>query len=285
MAEEALAQEQESKAEAKARKKEEKKQKKLEKKAAKENAALEEEAESGGGKLVVALATIIIIAIWLGILALLIRLDVGGFGSTVLYPILKDVPYVNKILPEVFVEDSGIDPAYPYKNLDEAIARIKELESQLAGEKKTGKNKSAKVEELQAQVRKLEKYRDNAVELEKQKQQFYDEVVFADQAPAIAEYQKYYEMIAPDNAEVLYKKVVEQQQYDAQVEDFIKTYSASGMKPKDAAAIFEAMPDNLQLVKRILNKLSAADRGNILAAISDKTISTKLTEMLEPSKN
>ena len=48
-----------------------------------------EEQETVGGKLIVAVATIVIIAIWLGILALLVRLDVGGFGSTVLYPILR----------------------------------------------------------------------------------------------------------------------------------------------------------------------------------------------------
>ena len=49
-----------------------------------------------GGKVAVFLATVIIIAIWLGILVLVIKWDVGGFGSTVMYPILKDMPYVNK---------------------------------------------------------------------------------------------------------------------------------------------------------------------------------------------
>ncbi len=275
---------QESKAEAKARKKEEKRKKKMEKKAAKENEAVEEEQETVGGKLVVALATIVIIAIWLGILALLVRLDVGGFGSTVLYPILKDVPYVNKILPEVKAEGDGEDPAYPYKNLDEAIAQIKLLESQLADAKKTGKDRRSQIEDLESQVRKLQKYRENAAELERQKQEFYEEVVFSDDAPDISEYQKYYEMIAPDNAEVLYKEVVEQEQYDAKVEDFIKTYSSTGMKPKEAAAIFETMTDNLQLVKRILEKMSSADRGDILASMTNKETAAKLTEMLEPSK-
>ena len=56
-----------------------------------------EEQETVGGKLIVAIATIVIIAIWLGILALLVRLDVGGFGSTVLYPILKKLQNENQI--------------------------------------------------------------------------------------------------------------------------------------------------------------------------------------------
>ena len=54
-----------------------------------------------GGKLLIVLVTVIIVVVWLAILALLVKLDVGGFGSTVLHPMLKDVPYVNMILPEV----------------------------------------------------------------------------------------------------------------------------------------------------------------------------------------
>lgn len=44
---------------------------------------------------------------WLIIMALLVKLDVGGFGSTVLAPILKDVPYINRILPDTKTENTG----------------------------------------------------------------------------------------------------------------------------------------------------------------------------------
>ena len=239
-----------------------------------------EEQETVGGKLIVAIATIVIIAIWLGILALLVRLDVGGFGSTVLYPILKDVPYVNQILPEVKPEvDENAD--YPYKTLDEAVARIKELEGELQAAVKTDKDSSSKIEDLQAQVRKLKKYRENEAAFEALRQEFYEEVVFGDQALDIAEYRKFYEEINPDNAEVLYKEVVQQQEYDSKVDDYVKTYSS--IKAKDAATIFDSMTDNLSLVKRILEKMSAQNRGDILAAMNQDT-AAKLTEMLEPAK-
>ena len=80
MPEEAVAQA-DAKKQEKERKKEEKRKKKLEKKAAKQEQEMVEEQETVGGKLIVAIATIVIIAIWLGILALLVRLDVGGFGA------------------------------------------------------------------------------------------------------------------------------------------------------------------------------------------------------------
>lgn len=289
MAEEAVA-EQESREEAKARKaeekakkKEEKAKKKAEKKAAKQENEMEEESETGGGKLVVALATIVIIAIWLGILALLVRLDVGGFGSTVLYPILKDVKYVNRILPEVKPEEGeDADSDYPYKTMDEAVARIQQLEKSLAKARKKNSNDSATIEDLQAQIRRLKKYQQNEAAFEEEKQAFYEEVVFADEAPDISEYQKYYEMIDPDNAEILYKEVIEQQQYDDNLDEYVATYSS--MKPAAAAALFDTMTDNLKLVARILDNMGSEDRANILAAMNPET-AAKLTEMLEPEQN
>lgn len=280
MPEEAMESQADAKKQEKARKKEEKKKKKQEKKAARQDQEMAEEQETVGGKLIVAFATLVIIAIWLGILALLARLDVGGFGSTVLHPLLKDVPYVNKILPEVQV-DTKAEEDYPFQTLDEAIARIKELEGELETALQTDKDSSAKIEDLQSQVRKLKKYRDNEAEFETLRQEFYEEIVFGEDAPDISEYQKFYEAINPDNAEVLYKEVVEQTEYDSKVDDYVKTYSS--MKPKEAAAIFDTMTDNLSLVRRILEKMSSANRANILAAMNQDT-AAKLTEMLEPSK-
>jgi len=281
MAQEDMQEGQESKKEAKARKKEEKKRKKEEKKAAKQDGEMAaEEEESGGSRIVVAFATIVIIAIWLGILALLVRLDVGGFGSTVLYPILKDVPYVNKILPEVKPDaDEVTDPDYPYQNLEEAIDRIKTLEAKLAASKQTNSDNKAKIEDLQSQVRKLKKYRDNEAAFEEEKQKFYEDIVFGDNAPDISEYQAYYEMIEPDNAEILYKEVIEQQQYDDNIDDYVAAYST--MKPAAAAAIFNTMTDNLKLVAQILENMGSDDRADILAAMNQDT-AAKLTEMMEP---
>lgn len=270
----------ESKAEEKARKKAEKKEAKKKKK---EGQAEEEQESSLLGKIGIFFATILIIAIWLGIFALLVRLDVGGFGSTVLYPILKDVPYVNKILPEVKVAEEDLENAeYPYKTVDEAIERIKVLEKQLAKAKANGTNAQDQIEDLQSQVRKLRKYKENEAAFEARKQEFYEEVVFADQAPDISEYRKFYEEIEPENAEVLYKEVIEQQQYDDKISDYVKTYST--MKAKSAAAIFDTMTDDFKLVSKILQNMSADARADILAAM-DEDNAAKLTEMMEPSKN
>ena len=117
------------KAEEKQRKKEEAKQKKAQHAA--ESDELEE--ESGGSKVAVFFVSLLIIVVWFAIIALLIKWDVGGFGSGVLAPILKDVPYVNKILPDDAVEQvSTEDSAYAYDTMADAVERIKELEKELA---------------------------------------------------------------------------------------------------------------------------------------------------------
>ena len=46
---------------------------------------------------------------------------------------------------------------------------------------------------------------------------------------------------------------------DEQLDDYIKTYSS--MKPKEAAAIFDTMTDNLKLVAQILDGMDADSRA------------------------
>lgn len=264
-------------------KKAEKARKKAEKKAAKNmETDLEntEEEEGSSSKLAVALVTLVIIIVWLAILALLIKWDVGGFGSTVMRPLLKDIPYVNRILPDS-EDDLSTEEDYPYKNMDEAVAYIKELEQELAQAQQGSSENSAYIADLEAQSQKLKEYEANEAAFEEEKEKFYNEVVFSDQAPDIEQYKEYYESIDPDNAELLYKQVVEQQQTDSKISDYVKGYSQ--MKPKEAAAIFDTMTDNLNLVAQILENMDAQSRADILGKMNSDT-AAKVTEIMNPSE-
>ena len=266
----------------KARRKEEKRNRKLAKKEAKKNGTTDEfEEESGGGKAAVVFVTLMIIVIWIAILAVLIHFDVGGFGSTVMQPILKDVPYVNKILPKTEEEETKTkeDSKYPYKTVDEAVAYIKELEKELADAKESNSENDAYVADLEAQAAQWKEYKENEQKFEEEKAKFYKEVVFSDQAPDINEYKKYYKSIDPQNAENLYKQVVEQQEKDDDMSDYVKAYSQ--MKPKQAAAIFDTMTDNLELVAKILSAMKADARGDILGNMKTDT-AAKVTKLMEP---
>ena len=171
------------------------------------------------------------------------------------------------------------DSKYPYKTVDEAVAYIKELEKELADAKESNSENDAYVADLEAQAAQWKEYKENEQKFEEEKAKFYKEVVFSDQAPDINEYKKYYESIDPQNAENLYKQVVEQQEKDDDMSDYVKAYSQ--MKPKQAAAIFDTMTDNLELVAKILSAMKADARGDILGNMKTDT-AAKVTKLMEP---
>jgi len=242
------------------------------------NPIVDEEAEEGlGSKLVLVFVTLLIILIWLGIIVVLIKFDVGGFGSTILRPIIKDVPYLNMILPENEALTDSTE--YQYETIDDAVARIKELEQMLDDSLGSNSTDADTIEQLKKQIEELQKYKEEQDRFEEIKEKFYEEVVFSASAPDIEEYKTYYESIDPENAEVLYKQVVEQMEYDAMVEDYAKTYST--MKAKEAAAIFDTMTDDFQLVADILQNMSTKARADILGKMEPEN-AAKITAIMEP---
>lgn len=273
----------------KARKKEEKRRQNLEKAGVtpeeiEKAMDYESEYEDGGSRLAVFFVTLAIIVIWLAILTLLIKMDVGGFGSTVLQPILKDVPYINKILPKEEGDDVDIteNTEYPYSTLEDAVARIKELEIELQNERNAAAEQQTRISDLEEQSIQLEQYKAEEAAFEELKQKFDEEVVFSDEAPDINEYKTFYESIDPANAEVLYKQVVGQQQAEKKMEEYVKMYSE--MKPKQAAAIFDTMTNDLELVAKILESMDSESSASILGAMNEET-AAKLTKLMEPSES
>lgn len=273
-------------AERKQLKAEQKQQKKEAKKRAKELSLQEadiEDEEEGNGVPVV-LVTFFIVLIWIAILCVLIKLDVGGFGSSVLTPLLKDVPVVHKVLPEggAMAEPAGEEESEEYggyDNIRDAVDQIKVLELELEKAQTANQSDAEEMEELRAEVDRLRSFEEQQVEFERIKNEFYSEVIYADKAPGPEEFRKYYEAIDPAAAEELYKQVVQQLEEDSQVEDYAQAYSA--MKPAQAAGIFEAMSDNLDLAAKILNAMAAEDRGKILG-VMDPEIAARLTKIMDP---
>lgn len=262
-------------------KEEQKKQKKEAKKRAKEIEAQEAElsADDESGGFFTVIATIGIILVWVAILCVVIKLDVGGFGSKVLTPLLKDVPVVNLILPNsqnsgnISTENGG------YTNLNDATEQIKNLELQLQQAQTDNLKLQEDVANLKAENARLQEFEDKQVEFQRIKNEFYEEVVYAENGPGAEAYQKYYESMDPTTAEYLYKQVIAQLQEDKSVQDYASAYSS--MKPKKAAAIFEQMTDNLNLAAHILKTMSAENRGDILAEM-DPAIAAKLTKIMDP---
>lgn len=245
-----------------------------------ENKDAQDSGESIGSKIILAFVTLLIIVIWLGIIALLIKLDVGGFGSTVLRPMLKDVPYLNQILPE---EKEEVGTEYQFETIEDAIARIKELEGMLDAEIQNGTVKESTIQELQNTIAALSVYKEEQDKFETLKEKWYEQVVFGTENVEYEWYKVFYESIDPENAEALYKAVVKQYVYDESVKDYVATYSS--MQPKAAASIFDKMVEDgkTRLASDILENMDTQSRADIMAKMNADN-AAKLTVLMEPKK-
>ena len=263
-------------------KKEQQAQRKEAKRRAREIAKQEDELEDGneGNSLLTFGATILIVALWLAVICVIIKLDIGGFGRSVVTPILKDVPVLNRILPGNSVTETTNSGAYGgYTSLQDAVDQIKSLELQLEQIQNASSAKDEELDQLKAEVLRLKEFENQQVEFQRIQKEFYDEVVYSDKGPGAEEYKKYYESMDPATAEYIYKQVVTQLQESQEVQDYAAAYSA--MKPKQAAAIFEQMTNNLDLAARILKVMSADDRGAILGAMNSE-VAAKITKIMDP---
>lgn len=230
-----------------------------------------------GNKVITILIALLIIIIWLAIFALLIKLDVGGFGSGVLRPILKDVPIVNLILPDVSEEQIATENDYTYSSLPEAVAKIKELEIMIADMTKNSSDNSTNSAELQAEIDRLKVFEENQTAFEQKKMDFDKNVIFADAAPGIEEYKAYYEAINPTNAELIYRQVIEQLQYSDAIK--VKAEIYKNMDPAAAARIFETMTADVESVAKILLSMKPKESAAIMAEM-DQVIAAKITKKM-----
>ena len=272
--------------------KEEKKQFKQEQKAQKKEArrraaeiAKQEEAlgEGDGNTMVTVLATLFIVVLWLAVIGVVIKMDIGGFGSSVMTPILKDVPVLNMILPGKTA--GSTDPGTSeggyggYSSIEEAVEAIRRLELEIDRIQTASNAKDSDMEKMKSEIERLREFEEKQVEFQRIMTEFYEEVVYSEKGPGAEEYRKFYEGMNPAVAEYLYKQVIVQEQEDKKFQAFAQTFAE--MKPKEAAAAFEKMTDNLDRVARILNALGVEERAKILDAM-DKELVARLAKMMDP---
>ena len=227
----------------------------------KTNENMEEKGEGIGSKIGTIVLIIIIVVVWLAIFALLIKMDVGGMG-TKLRPLIKDVPVLNMILPEVDDETLISEKNYPYKNIDEAVEVIKRLETELDEMKNNADASAKKIIELQNEVARLKKFEDDQAAFEERVKRFDEKVVFNSNAPDIEEYKKFYEEINPENAEEIYRQVIEQLAYDNMIKE--KADLIKNMKPAQAASALEEMTADLEYTCKILLSMKPTEATPIL---------------------
>lgn len=233
--------------------------------------------DNEGSKVLTVLIALLITIIWFVIFGLLIKFDVGGFGSGVLRPIIKDVPIINKILPDISEEQLAFEKDYAYSSLAEAVARIKELETLIEEIENEDKGEDAEKADLLAELERLKIFEETQSEFEEREKEFDKNVVFAEAAPSIEEYKSYYEAINPSNAEEIYRQVVEQLQYAGAIKEKADIYK--NMDPEAAARILETMTADVESVSKILLAMKPKESASILAEM-DYVLAAKITKKM-----
>ena len=142
----------------------------------------DKEKKEGGLKGTGILIIILMITTFLSVMALLIKCDVGGFGTSI-RPALKNIPVIKWILPAASDEEVAIENDYPYDTLEEALAQIAVLDAANASKDAEIVSLNDRVVELEAEVTRLSAYEAAQIEFEQEKSEFYDVIVYGESAP------------------------------------------------------------------------------------------------------
>lgn len=237
------------------------------------------DAKEGGGKGVGILIAVLIITTWLSVMCLLIKCDVGGFGSHVLRPVFKDVPVINKILPDASDEEVAIESDYPYDTLEDALAQIAVMDASIGSKDAEISELNDKISELQSEVDRLSVIAQDQEDFEEQKKKFYDEIVYGESAPDTDTYKEWYNELDAEAAENIYREILESEQVDDKIKDMAASYEK--MDAKEAASILSTMGNDLDTVALILNNMSTESRGKILAEMEPE-FAAAVTKKLLP---
>ena len=235
--------------------------------------------EGKGSKAVTIIIVLVIVIIWLAIFGVLIKLDVGGFGSGVMYPILKDVPVLSMVLPEPKEAENNVKI---YDDLDEANEKIKELEEKIAAKSSSDGKNTSEIDKLRAENARLKKYEADQAQFATRVYDFDKQVVFGDKAPDTVEYYNYYSELNKDKAEELTNKVAKKFNYSQKIKDQAETFTK--MQPAQAAAALTEMSGDLTLVAKILDCMQASKAAVILDQIEPTVMAQIVTKMTNMKK-
>lgn len=239
------------------KKKEKNKKEKKDKKGKKEKKDKKEKKEKKPKKKKGCFITILIMAILIGVVVAIFGFNVGGIKEK-LRPTLSKIPIINKMISKE-PEKNVTKEAEPQKQED---IQIEELNKQVI--------------ELNKEIERLKVFENSQVKFKEEKSQF-DKMIALKEPKS---YSTFYEQIAPENADKLYKEAIANDKQSKKLDDYMKTFE--NMK-KDAASkiLGELMLTDIDLVISILDALPSEKRSEILSTMDSKDAAT-CVKLLSP---
>lgn len=210
-------------------------------------------------------------------LAALIKFDVGGLGTTVIGPVIKDVPVLNMILPEMpEISEEDVE-AYNFETVEEAVEILKITEKMLMEKSEEAENIGEQLSDLTAEVERLRIFEANQVQFQEDKAQF-DELLAT--TPAAIVYTEWFEKMYPENAVALYESMIGEVVFDETLKETVDIYQ--NMKPAQAAPVLESMSvTQMDQVAAIIKGVSPDQAAKIMGLMEPRT-AARITSYIYP---
>lgn len=233
-------------------------------------------------KTVYAFCFLLTLIIAFGILAAMVRLNVGGVAENVFAPLVADVPGLRGILPPEMRRQTAAEIAAEQLAMEQAVAEEQAAEESLAAAEQASEEASLAAEESRIAAESMaaeeEARAEESLAAEESRAAAESEAAVESEAESRAAAES--EAAAASEAE---SRAAAESEAAASLQDYVDTYSE--MAPKEAAKIFDSMmPDQGRLVAMILGELLPKQRSDILSNMSTDH-AVWLTEQINPSPN
>lgn len=210
-----------------------------------------------GGCLKKLIVFILIMSIFVGIPVAIIGFNVGGIRDKYLRPGLEKIPIIKNLLPPLEEEQPKEEVVDEKQQTIDALTK--------------------EIENLNQEIARLKVFEQNQLEFKKQKEEF-DQMIALNDPNA---YASFYESIAPENAQELYKEAVTKEVQDKEFKTYIQTFET--MKKDAATSILEELiTTDMDLVITILQNLSSDKRSEILSTMDPKNAAS-CSKLLYPN--
>lgn len=216
------------------------------------------------------------------LLLLLVALGVAVFGFSAfglrddyVYPALRSLPLVGDLIP---ADDNAQEDEYSGLTKEQLIVQNKKLASEKKALEDDKANLTKRISDNDKELTRLKEIEANQEQFKAEKAAF-DKSIAENDTNA---YKQYYESIYPENADSIYREIVQKDAVDKELKQYVQTFE--NMKKDAAAKVLEEMiGTDMDLVVRILNNISSEQRGAILGAM-DSANAASVAKQMAPSE-
>lgn len=225
--------------------------------------------------LTVLLVIVIILTVFGGVFYFIVYNNIGGVTEAY-YSNLKKIPVLNLALPEPpdplnpkYMTASEIRKQYIiFKDENEALKEQLDEALKKVDDYKVFKDEyESLVSEVEEKKQDLDN-RENTVKekennLKKLQEEIYTLIANGDKEG----YSAYFERIDPENAQLVYEKIILEQQIDANLKKFAQVYAE--MDPAAAASVFEKLgASKIEMIAEILMAMNKTDSAKIMESMN-----------------